>query len=338
MIDLRPATLRYEEGGGGRVSYAFGIYGGFTIADGTTIEDARSGSGNDSLIGNEAANSLDGGAGNDALSGGGGGDVLIGGAGSDSLAGGGGGDIFLFDSGDSGVGAPRDVIADFLKGADRIDVGGAGASSFIGTSAFSGAAGQVRYAAMSDQTVVELDSNGDGSADFQLALTGSIQLDYSDFVGLRAAATAGADVLGGTAGADSLSALAGNDALYGLAGDDLLDGGSGNDLLVGGLGRDRMIGGSGADRFVLATAEESRIGAPDRIEDFQSGLDRIDLTGLGELIFVGKRGFSGESGEFHLVKGHGFTFVEGDLDGDRLADFRIELAGNVTPLLTDFVV
>ena len=79
-IDLRAATLAYEEGGGGRVSYAYGIYGGFTIANGVTIENARSGSGNDTLIGNDAANLLVGGAGNDTLDGGGGNDTLIGGA------------------------------------------------------------------------------------------------------------------------------------------------------------------------------------------------------------------------------------------------------------------
>jgi len=42
-IDLRPATLQYEEGGGGRVSFAYGLFGGFTIANGVTIENARSG-------------------------------------------------------------------------------------------------------------------------------------------------------------------------------------------------------------------------------------------------------------------------------------------------------
>jgi serralysin len=50
-IDLRPATLEYEFGGGGWISYAFGIFGGFTIANGVTIENASSGSGNDTLTG-----------------------------------------------------------------------------------------------------------------------------------------------------------------------------------------------------------------------------------------------------------------------------------------------
>ncbi len=89
-IDLRPATLQYEFGGGGWVSYASGLYGGFTIANGVTIENARSGSGNDTLTGNEAGNRLESGAGNDILNGNGGDDFLIGGAGHDTLSGGAG--------------------------------------------------------------------------------------------------------------------------------------------------------------------------------------------------------------------------------------------------------
>jgi serralysin len=110
-IDLRAATLQYEYGGGGWVSYAYGIHGGYTIANGVTIENASSGSGNDTLIGNDAANVLSGGAGNDALNGGAGNDRLVGGAGTDTLSGGAGADIFVFDrAGDSGAGAARDKI------------------------------------------------------------------------------------------------------------------------------------------------------------------------------------------------------------------------------------
>ncbi|HET9640789.1 MAG TPA: M10 family metallopeptidase C-terminal domain-containing protein, partial [Allosphingosinicella sp.] len=86
-IDLRPATLRYEYGGAGWMSYATGIYGGFTIANGATIENAISGSGNDKLTGNAADNRLDGGAGNDQLYlwFGGGNDTALAGAGNDSI-------------------------------------------------------------------------------------------------------------------------------------------------------------------------------------------------------------------------------------------------------------
>src|SRR3990170_3126785 len=109
-IDLRPATLQYEEGGGGRVSFAYGIHGGFTIANGATIENARSGSGNDTLTGNDAANRLESGAGNDILVGNGDQNVLVGGTGTDVMTGGADGDIFLFQSNaDSNVGPGRDV-------------------------------------------------------------------------------------------------------------------------------------------------------------------------------------------------------------------------------------
>lgn len=123
LIDLRAATLRYETGGGGRVSYAEGIYGGFTIANGVVIENARGGSGNDKLYGNAVANTLignagkdllQGGAGNDRLEGGAGDDWLDGGAGADTLIGGkGGSDVFFFGS---DIGASRDSILDFGSG------------------------------------------------------------------------------------------------------------------------------------------------------------------------------------------------------------------------------
>lgn len=84
VIDLRAATLEYEEGGGGRMSYALGAWTGFTIANGVTIEDAEAGDGDDVLIGNDAANRLVGGFGDDMLAGGAGRDTLDGGHGQDA--------------------------------------------------------------------------------------------------------------------------------------------------------------------------------------------------------------------------------------------------------------
>ncbi len=86
-IDLRAATLQYEEGGGGWVSYATGAWTGFTIANGVTIENASSGAGADTLGGNDAANILNAGAGADTIVARGGDDTLIGGAGADVLNG-----------------------------------------------------------------------------------------------------------------------------------------------------------------------------------------------------------------------------------------------------------
>ncbi|WP_308238174.1 M10 family metallopeptidase C-terminal domain-containing protein [Phenylobacterium sp. J367] len=78
MIDLRAATLEYEEGGGGRVSYAYGIHGGYVIANGVTIENASSGSGADTLNGNGGTNVLSANAGADVLNGFDGDDLLTG--------------------------------------------------------------------------------------------------------------------------------------------------------------------------------------------------------------------------------------------------------------------
>jgi serralysin len=338
-IDLRPATLKYEYGGGGWISYAWGIHGGFTIANGVTIENAKSGAGNDKLIGNDAANMLDAGAGDDNLDGGAGNDRLIGGAGKDSLTGGSGNDTFVFASGDSAVGLGRDVVTDFASG-DRIDLTGAGAKSFIGNNAFTGSAGQVRSVNISGQTIIELDSDGNGLADLQLELAGDNVLSISDFVGLVAVATNGNDNLTGTSGADTIRGLGGNDVLRGLAGDDTLDGGFGDDVLIGGLGRDLLTGGAGADRFRLENAAESSIGGRDRILDFQQGLDKIDLSSVfeGELAYIGKKSFSGAAGQLRYVRVDGVTLLEGDLNGDRVADFQIELAGRYEPVVTDFVL
>src|SRR5688572_909978 len=90
-IDLRAATLQYEVGGGGFMSYAFGIYGGFTIANGVTIENATSGSGADRLTGNSANNRLEGNAGNDSFY------LYVGG--NDTALGGSGNDIFFLGAG-----------------------------------------------------------------------------------------------------------------------------------------------------------------------------------------------------------------------------------------------
>lgn len=108
------------------------------IAYGTIIENAKGGTGDDLLIGNDADNFLSGNGGDDALSGGLGSDRLEGGAGEDLLIGGDGVDFFLGGDGadtfvaeinDTLVAATKgpislDVIVDFEKGVDKIDLSG----------------------------------------------------------------------------------------------------------------------------------------------------------------------------------------------------------------------
>ncbi len=159
------------------------------------------------LLGNRGANSLAGldgndkllgGAGADRLQGGDGVDVLTGGAGRDQLTGGAQRDIFDFNTlTESGAtSATRDLIRDFSRGLDDIDLstldaitgGGNNAFTFIGKSAFSQVAGQLRYVLFNqagstlDHTIVEGDVNGDARADFQIDLSGLIGFTTTDFI------------------------------------------------------------------------------------------------------------------------------------------------------------
>jgi serralysin len=128
-INLNDAPLSGRNGGG-FVSAAKDIVGGYTIANGAEIENAIGGNAKDKLIGNGLANTLKGNDGSDILTGGNGadrllggsgGDRLIGGAGPDRLAGGLDADKFIFDAPLSPT--QSDTVVDFAGGVDvlRLD-------------------------------------------------------------------------------------------------------------------------------------------------------------------------------------------------------------------------
>jgi hypothetical protein len=54
--------------------------------------------------------------------------------------------------------------------------------AFIGTGAFTGAAGQLRYQQISGNTYVMGDTDGDGDADFWIRLDGLHNLQAGDFI------------------------------------------------------------------------------------------------------------------------------------------------------------
>ena len=140
VIDLRAATLKYERGGAGFVSYTTATIGGLTIANGVVIEDATGAGGADLLIGNAADNRLDGRGGDDRLRGLDGNDTLLAGNGNDKLVGGRGSDRLQGGDGDDVLrgGRGRDYFVfdlddgnDTLKGfgeRDVIDLSGLGLS------------------------------------------------------------------------------------------------------------------------------------------------------------------------------------------------------------------
>ena len=152
-------------------------------------------------VGNALANSMTGGAGDDTLSGlagadklagGLGNDILIGGSGADGLTGGGGSDRFVFQVAADSAMTSIDRIADFSQAnGDLIDLGlidadpaagGDQGFSFLGTGAFTGHAGEVRYGSLNGLTTVSIDINGDGKADMAIKLTGTVSLAASDFL------------------------------------------------------------------------------------------------------------------------------------------------------------
>lgn len=171
----------------------------------TDVEEVHGTRFADQLRGDSAANVFSGGAfsdrlygraGDDFLFGEGGADALYGNTGSDTMTGGAGWvrDRFIyFAVADSRPGdGARDIITDFQTGKDRIEISrfdadpttpGNQVFAFIGDAAFSGI-GQVRY----DQnvgaghTVVQADIDGDGQVDFEIELTGVIDLISTDFL------------------------------------------------------------------------------------------------------------------------------------------------------------
>ncbi|MDT4831286.1 Bifunctional hemolysin/adenylate cyclase [compost metagenome] len=136
---------------------------------------------NDRLTGNAAANSLNGGVGND---------LLVGGLGRDILTGGAGNDIFDFNAlGETGLtSATWDVITDFTRGADKIDLSTLDANTataandaftaFIGSAVAFSQAGQLKFA----NGVVYGNTDTDSAAEFAIQLTGISTLSMADLI------------------------------------------------------------------------------------------------------------------------------------------------------------
>ena len=124
----------------------------------------------------------------------------------------------------------------------------------------------------------------------------------------------------------------GNDLLIGNDADNVLKGGAGNDILYGGGGADTLWGGTGSDVFVFGAVSDSAPGAADIIMDFQSGIDKIDvsaITKLAGLNFVDA--FTGRAGEaivsYDTASNLGHFAV--DFSGHAVADFLVNTVGQV---------
>jgi hypothetical protein len=185
----------------------------FTLAvtdvDGRIVGTHRA----DVLRGTEEDEAIVGRRGDDVLRGGDGSDRLVGGGGADRLFGGEGADVFDFnavshsraginpvaalidalglDSARPMLSAYRDVILDFERGLDVIDLStidanalrvGDQAFHFIGERRFSDRAGELRIVESDRALLIEGDVDGDGWADLQFEVRGVVRLTGDDFV------------------------------------------------------------------------------------------------------------------------------------------------------------
>ncbi len=120
--------------------------------------------------------------------------------------------------------------------------------------------------------------------------------------------------------------------------------------MVGGVGKDQLAGGLGADQFVFTNRLDSGAGAAGRdiITDFNRAQgDKIDLSAIDANLrlagnqafeFVGTDGFSGSAGELGYQQANGTTLIFADMDGDRRADFSIELSRQIILGENDFLL
>lgn len=181
-MSLQDSSLNTGEAEGSR-------YYNIEIFDGSSGADVMVGGVySETFFGRAGDDALGGMGGRDVLSGGSGDDLLYGGADADKLYGGKGADIFAYAriSESKAARTGQDTIFDFLASeGDQIDlsfvdanstVAGDQAFSLIGTGAFTGKAGELRYDKNASDTYICADVNGDKTADFTIHLDDAVTM------------------------------------------------------------------------------------------------------------------------------------------------------------------
>ena len=288
IIDLRPATLQNEDGGGGYRSGVIGgaIKGGFYIAGdftnaiadqgaetGVIIENGTGSVGADTIIGNNADN---------VLSGNGGLDSLYGFAGADILRGGAGNDFLFVDAADTEVNGGADFDTVYVQQAAGMSID-LTAGNYISIEQIWGNVGNDTFQGSNDgDRLIGNGGNdvlvGRGGQDILYGLSGADQLyggDGNDFLFVDSDDTlvnGGADydtIIVQQSGAIMIDLLTaqyndieqivgnvGNDVLSGTAGAERLIGGAGNDILQGRGGSDTLYGLQGADQIFAGEGDD----------------------------------------------------------------------------------
>jgi Ca2+-binding RTX toxin-like protein len=262
-------------------------------------------------------------------------DNLYGGAGNDSFGAEGGNDTLRGNAGDDLLSLDQSGVQD-----DDVAYGGSG-NDYVYTNGgsdrvFGGAGRDYLQIANTHDITLRLATRAatvDLGVDGTLTISGFEDLNTSN----------GDDQITGTRRANTIITYGGDDSLNGKGGVDYLDGGTGNDVilggggadvLTGGVGVDRLTGGSGADEFHFARVIDSSLAGPDAITDFELTSDVIDLsffevvlpddtTRIAAFTFIDAGPFSGFQDELRFASGQ----LQGDTDGDGLADFVLLVSG-----------
>ena len=148
------------------------------------------------------------------------------------------------------------------------------------------------------------------------------------------------DNIAGSAAVNRLLGLDGDDTIFGYAGNDILFGSSGSDRLVGGAGKDALDGGSGGDVFFFEKTSDSTVTARDFITSFDDGFDVIELSAIDAntkngsatndaFVYIGANAnFAGVAGQLRSYWTNDGWIFEGDVNGDKRADFAFEVQGD----------
>jgi Ca2+-binding RTX toxin-like protein len=189
-------------------------------------------------------------------------------------------------------------------------------------------------------------SDSSFKADFTGGAFGDVLIGGSNDDKLRGAGDT--DALTGNGGNDIISGGDDNDALDGGTGNDTIWGGAGDDQITGGAGRDVLGAGNGADTLIFATGSTaaSKAGA-DLVMYFKGSKgDVIDLSDIDanenrnndqDFTFIGRDAFSGHAGELHFAWENGETYLSGDTDGDKKADFTVHF-NSIEQLKDEFIL
>ena len=160
--------------------------------------------------------------------------------------------------------------------------------------------------------------------------------------------------LAGFAAIENLT-LVGLAAISGIGNNspNIIIGNFGDNVLTGGLGEDTTTGGLGIDHFDFnSTAQIGISSSRDVISDFVTSTDKIDLSTIDAngaaagdtFTFLASHSsaFTGVAGQLRWFREdfagtvNDRTIVEGDIDGNSVADFQIQLTGLKTLTSGDF--